>query len=171
LWRGVEEPVPSVAEGTSAVLIFPMLLGAFQPPSPMTGYCDTHWMVTGTSFAAAENVNVGAGHSKMQQVLGSRPQGKTVAGPLGPGLGGRKVPSGIGKISTAEVPSATLRTGSSTPRHKRCITRWIGEGAPLSDDDSVGELTERRPLCGSRGAPQIGCARDDNLVLKLDDFT
>ena len=65
LWRVAEEPVLSVAEGTSAVLIFPMLLGAFQPPSPMTGYCDTHWMVTGTSFAAAENVNVGAGHSKM----------------------------------------------------------------------------------------------------------
>jgi hypothetical protein len=32
LSRGVEEPVPSVAEGTPAVLIFPMLLGAFQPP-------------------------------------------------------------------------------------------------------------------------------------------
>jgi hypothetical protein len=34
LWRGVEEPVPRVAEGTSAVLISPMLLGAFRPPKP-----------------------------------------------------------------------------------------------------------------------------------------
>jgi hypothetical protein len=34
LWRGVEEPVLSVAEGTSAVLILPMLFGAFQPPGP-----------------------------------------------------------------------------------------------------------------------------------------
>src|SRR5271163_2548911 len=34
LWRGVEEPVLRVAEGTPAVLILPMLLGAFQPPSP-----------------------------------------------------------------------------------------------------------------------------------------
>jgi hypothetical protein len=32
--RGVEEPVLSVAEGTSAMLILPMLFGAFQPPSP-----------------------------------------------------------------------------------------------------------------------------------------
>ena len=32
LWRGVEEPVPSVAEGTSAVPILHMLLGAFRPP-------------------------------------------------------------------------------------------------------------------------------------------
>ena len=31
LWRGVEEPVPSVAEGTWAVLNLPMLLGAFRP--------------------------------------------------------------------------------------------------------------------------------------------
>jgi predicted GIY-YIG superfamily endonuclease len=34
------------------------------------------------------------------------------------GFGGRKAPSRIGKISTAEVPSATLGTGSSTPRHQ-----------------------------------------------------
>ena len=34
LWRGVEEPVLSVAEGTSAVLVLLMLFEAFQPPSP-----------------------------------------------------------------------------------------------------------------------------------------
>jgi hypothetical protein len=34
--RGVEEPVLSVAEGTSAVLNLPMLLGAFQPLDPGT---------------------------------------------------------------------------------------------------------------------------------------
>jgi hypothetical protein len=34
LWRGVEEPVPRVAEGTSAVLILPMLFGVFRPPKP-----------------------------------------------------------------------------------------------------------------------------------------
>jgi hypothetical protein len=34
LWRGVEEPVPNVAEGTSAVLPLPMLLGAFRPLKP-----------------------------------------------------------------------------------------------------------------------------------------
>jgi hypothetical protein len=42
-------------------------------------------------------------------------------------FGGRKAPSSMGKISTAEAPSATLRTGSSTPRHKRCAARSIGE--------------------------------------------
>jgi hypothetical protein len=39
LWRGVEEPVLSVAEGTSAVLILPMLLGAFRPPKPDNRIC------------------------------------------------------------------------------------------------------------------------------------
>ena len=34
LWRGVEEPVPNVAEGTSTMVNLPMLLRAFQPPSP-----------------------------------------------------------------------------------------------------------------------------------------
>jgi hypothetical protein len=32
--RGVEEPVLSEVEGTSAELILPMLLGAFHPPKP-----------------------------------------------------------------------------------------------------------------------------------------
>jgi hypothetical protein len=35
LGREVEERVLSVAEGISAVLILPMLLGAFQPPTPI----------------------------------------------------------------------------------------------------------------------------------------
>src|ERR1700743_2446078 len=39
LWRGVEEPVPSEAEGTSAVLILPMLLGPFRPPKPENRIC------------------------------------------------------------------------------------------------------------------------------------
>ena len=34
LWRGVEEPVLSVAEGTSAVLIFTLTVRSFQPPNP-----------------------------------------------------------------------------------------------------------------------------------------
>jgi hypothetical protein len=38
LWRGVEEPVPSVAEGTSAVLILHMLLGAFRTPKMESAY-------------------------------------------------------------------------------------------------------------------------------------
>ncbi len=33
-WRGVEEPVLSVAEGTPRMLILPMPFGAFQPPKP-----------------------------------------------------------------------------------------------------------------------------------------
>jgi hypothetical protein len=34
------------------------------------------------------------------------------------GLRWSKAPNSMGKISTAEVPSATLGTGSSTPRHQ-----------------------------------------------------
>jgi hypothetical protein len=53
LWRGAEEPVLSVAEGTSAVPDLPMLLGAFRPLKPDNRICrDTHWMVTGTAFHA-----------------------------------------------------------------------------------------------------------------------
>jgi hypothetical protein len=37
LWRGVEEPVLSVAEGTSAVLILSMLFGAFRPQMSAAG--------------------------------------------------------------------------------------------------------------------------------------
>ena len=33
--------------------------------------------------------------------------------------------------------------------------RAAGPSASLEDDDFVGELTERKPLCGSRGALQV----------------
>jgi hypothetical protein len=46
LWRGVEEPVPSVAEGTPAVLILPMQFRPFRPPKPENRICCvTHLMV------------------------------------------------------------------------------------------------------------------------------
>ena len=55
-------------------------------------------------------------------------------------------PSRMGKISTAEV--LRLRATSAVSRDKS-VRRFA------QDDDSVGELTERRPLCGSRGTLQI----------------
>src|SRR5580698_7452814 len=61
-------------------------------------------------------------------------------------FGGRKAPSSMGKISTAEV--LRLRATSAVSRDqsvRRCA----------QDDDSVGELTERKPLCRSQGAPQV----------------
>jgi hypothetical protein len=39
LWRGAEEPVLSVAEGTSAVFKLPLLLVAFQPPKHGNRIC------------------------------------------------------------------------------------------------------------------------------------
>jgi hypothetical protein len=39
------------------------------------------------------------------------------------GFSGREGPNSVGKIGIAGVPSATLGTGSSTPRHKGCVTR------------------------------------------------
>src|SRR5271154_2116402 len=61
-----------------------------------------------------------------------------------------KSPEQHGQISAAEVlrlraTSALLRDQSA----RRCA----------QDDDSVGELTERRPLCGSRGAKQVPTLR------------
>jgi hypothetical protein len=59
LWRGVEEPVLSEAEGTSAVLNLPMLLGAFRPPKTDNRICcDTHLMVMGTSFLALKSSSI-----------------------------------------------------------------------------------------------------------------
>ena len=52
----------------------------------------------------------------------------------------------MGKISAAEV--LRLRATSAVSRDQS-VRR------SAQDDDSVGELTERRPLCGSRGAQQV----------------
>jgi hypothetical protein len=53
LWRGVEEPVPSVAEGTSAGLNLPNAARSFSTTeSDNRICCDTHLMVTLTSFHA-----------------------------------------------------------------------------------------------------------------------
>src|SRR6202044_1488143 len=61
LWRGVEEPVLSVAEGTSAVLILSMLFKAFRPQMSA------------------------AGRSKMLANSWFSVSGRTVAGPLDAG--------------------------------------------------------------------------------------
>jgi hypothetical protein len=54
LGRGVEEPVLSVAEGTSALLNLPVLLGAFRPPmSDHRVCCDTHLNGQGYFFAVS----------------------------------------------------------------------------------------------------------------------
>ena len=57
-----------------------------------------------------------------------------------------KAPSSTGKICTTEV--LRLRATSAISRHQS-VRR------SAQDDDSVGELTERRPLCGNRGALQV----------------
>ena len=55
------------------------------------------------------------------------------------------------------------RRGPSTTRHKR-VPRDESARRFAQDDASVGELTERRPLCGSRGA--CGLLRDIALVAR-----
>jgi hypothetical protein len=59
---------------------------------------------------------------------------------------GSKAPSSMGKLSTAEV--LRLRATSAVSRDQS-VRR------SAQDDESVGELTERKPLCGSRGALQV----------------
>jgi hypothetical protein len=71
---------------------------------------------------------------------------KAVAGPPAAGFGGWKAPNSMSTISTADV--LRLRAPSSVSRDQS-VRRFA------QDDDSVGELTERRPLCGSRGALQV----------------
>ncbi|HET6218503.1 MAG TPA: hypothetical protein VFE27_15875, partial [Acidobacteriaceae bacterium] len=66
---------------------------------------------------AAQDVDVAAVHSKTLPFLLSAP-GKNRGGPPGAGFGGGKGTNGMGRTSSPEVPSATLRTGSSTPRHQ-----------------------------------------------------
>jgi hypothetical protein len=83
------------------VLILPMVFGAFRPPKPDNRICcDTHLIVTGTSFHALDA-------SKLL-VLGPRekPWPASVV---------EKPPNTMGKISTAEV----LRLRAT----KRCVTR------------------------------------------------
>ena len=70
------------------------------------------------------------------------------------GRGGRKAPSSIGKIGTAEV--LRLRSGQALRlRATSAVSRDKSVRRFAQDDDSVGELTERRALCGSRGALQV----------------
>ena len=50
-----------------------------------------------------------------------------------------------------------------------CETRiFVRErGGRLQDDDSVGELTEGKPLCGSRGAQQVPPLRYPGFPVEL----
>jgi len=57
------------------------------------------------------------------------------------GLPWSKRSSGMGKISTAGVPSATFGTGSSAPRHKCCVTRQSVRRS-AQDDGFVGVSTK-----------------------------
>ena len=75
------------------------------------------------------------------QVLNSRPKGKTLAGPPDVGFGGRKAPSSMGKIGTAEV--LRLRAPSAVSRDK-AVRRFA------QDDGLVGV---------SKNIP-VGCAKN-----------
>ena len=72
---------------------------------------------------------------------------------LRPGFGGRKALSSMVKISAAGV----LRLRAASPLLSDRSARRFAQ-----DDDSVGELTERRSLCGSRG-----CAPFPNTTVRM----
>ena len=69
---------------------------------------------------AAQDVDVAPVHSKTLPFLLSAP-GKNRGSPRGTGFGVGKGTNGMGRTSSPEVPSATLRTGSLTPRTERCV--------------------------------------------------
>jgi len=55
-----------------------------------------------------------------------------------------KGPSSMGKISTVAVPSATLGTGSSTPRHQALCSRDKSVRRSAQDDVFCGELEMKK---------------------------
>jgi hypothetical protein len=84
--------------------------GIFQPAEaarPGGSGCGLHLAISGAIYILGSHMGT---LCVLQQILLS-------------GFGGRKARSSMGKLSTAEVPSARLRTGSSTLRHKRYVTR------------------------------------------------
>ena len=108
------------------MLILPMLFGAFRPPKPenrillrypLDGHevhlfkpCN-HLPSPGLCKVFELRMIV----PEVEHFASPGPQGKIVAGPPGTGFGGRKGPSGMGKISTLGV----LRLRAI----KRCVTR------------------------------------------------
>ena len=64
----------------------------------------------------------------------------------------------MGEISIAGV----LRLRATSP-----VSRDQSVRRSAQDDDSVGELTERRPLCGSRGAQQVPRLRSPGFLLRF----
>src|SRR6202166_4791086 len=71
---------------------------------------------------AAQDVDVAPVHSKTLPFLLSAP-GKNRGGPSGTCFRFGKGTIGVGRTSSPGLPSATLRTGSSTPRTQSCVMR------------------------------------------------
>jgi len=94
--------------------MLPMLFGAFRPPK-------------------LDNVDLGAGHSKMPTSFWLSAPEKACDGSARCGLGGWKAPNSMGNISTAEV--LRLRATSAASRDQS-VKR------SAQDDDSVGVLTK-----------------------------
>ena len=128
---------------TPAVLILPMLFGAFQPTSP-------HRAARYGLPPGAENQ--GLARVRRLNLYSRQPYRRALASPatwisvscnitikcvsqqiLLSGFGGRKAPSSMGKISTAEV--LRLRAASAVSRDQS-VRR------SAQDDDSVGVLTK-----------------------------
>ena len=59
----------------------------------------------------------------------------------------------MGKISAAGVPSATFGTGSSTPRHKRCVTDKSVRRFAQDDDFGVSTKNILNKLALMRRTP------------------
>jgi hypothetical protein len=162
LWRGVEEPLPSVAEGTSALLNLPMLLGTFRPPTPDKVFpwgrerCKRLLYFEGYAVFAQpspgkNNSKAGGAQRSSTSLARSIPSSKILHRPgmectltiqcvsrqtLLSDIGGRKAQSSTGKLSTAEV--LRLRAPSAVspdPSVRRSA----------QDDDFVGVWKKKHP--------------------------
>jgi hypothetical protein len=95
-------------EGPRGALILFMPLAPFQPPKPAP---------CGAATVQRFGTNLGMEGLQCMKRCTRDHQERTAGRIQFSGLGSRKAPNSIDKISSLEVPSATLRTGSSTPRH------------------------------------------------------
>jgi hypothetical protein len=77
------------------------------------------------------------------------------------GLRWSKTPSSMGKISAAEI--LRLRATSAVSRDQS-VRRFA------QDDDSVGELTERKPCAGAGRTAVSSASLRMTIHLKLEDF-
>jgi hypothetical protein len=159
----VIQPLVARSRRTSAVLVLPMLLGAFRLLKPDNRICcDTHLMVTGIVFMHCNHLPSQVCSKSLNSglIVRMRLPGKTVAGP--PGVG-----SVVEKLRTAWVRQAQPGSFDSAP--PKAVSRDKSVRRSAQDDDFVGVLTKKHPKrVGSYGTcPGLAAPNREWSILKV----